>query len=95
MSTAYNHTYFIDGRSRLRAFTSVHPTLVVEPNGAYTPGSVSFQIDSDLTPVEKAEVAERFAEAAASWATELRARADGDWTAADAIAAARKKGDWT
>ncbi|MFE3049553.1 hypothetical protein ACFXIY_21175 [Streptomyces albidoflavus] len=75
MSIAYSHTYFIDGRSRLRAFTSVHPTLMVEPDGAYTPGSVSFQIDSDLGAIEKAEVAERFAEAATSWATELRAAA--------------------
>ncbi|MFA4975636.1 MAG: hypothetical protein WC577_03055 [Candidatus Paceibacterota bacterium] len=75
MSTGYSHTYFIDGRTEYRAFTAVNAALMVEPDGAYTPGSVSFQIDSDLTPAEKAEVAERFAEAATSWATELRAAA--------------------
>ncbi|KUL59632.1 hypothetical protein ADL32_18855 [Streptomyces albidoflavus] len=92
MSTGYNHTYFIDGRTECRAFTAVNAALMVEPDGAYTPGSVSFQIGSDLSPAERAQVAERFAEAVTSWATELRARADGDWDAANAIAAARKKG---
>ncbi|MEU3386341.1 hypothetical protein [Streptomyces albidoflavus] len=89
MSTAYSHTYFIDGRTQYRSFTAVNAALMVEPDGIYAPSSVSFQIGGDLTPAEKAEVAERFAVAVTSWATELRAQADGERTTADELAAAK------
>ena len=89
MSTAYSHTYFLDGKLDVTGTTAVAPVLYVEPDGRHRGPHVSFHIDSKLTAEEQADIADCFARAVASWAAELRANADKQRTTADELAAAK------
>ena len=88
MST-YHVTVFLNARTNVRGTGMPNPVLHVEPDGWHGPGDVSFQMHRDLTPGERAAVAEEFVSSVTAWRDQIVAEVERERTAVDELAAAR------